>query len=296
MTKKKKMEKNDTKKEPSRMANITYIYRRSDYGGNNNGNQGIRLEHYSRHHIISYPFMNCFAIVLLWYAANENKTNEKLNNYLEKNKIEKEKISENLKTNGRVLDLSYYRGFISSISWAEANLFIGPAGCYREDDPSQKMEYCPVNMPVKQKELASKVKTAWDAVSKSRLVGNEGDKISISVNVNKLDDFVNVFIDYINYTSDIYVTRYDDWYLVKEGKKYNFWIDESDNWDIIEEKPEKFQFMLRKGDENGELKSVRVIKWGKIHNGKAYVEGVSRKLSNNQEFLKKQFVIFREDR
>ena len=184
-------------------------------------------------------------------------------------------------------------GILNWICWAQPNLFIGPSGIYREDDPSQKMEEFPIHMNPKQKELATKVKAGWSSVSSSRIVGEAGQMINISVNVDCLDDkkrntFIPAFLDYITASREVYKTRFDDWVIIKNKRKYDFWVQPFpvNSKNIQGEKVEIFRFSLKVQNENIEKNTViRLIGFQQANCGVGYASGVYRKSAESEEDL-----------
>lgn len=277
------------------MADITYYYNRLNKDKINNETLPPYM---ARHHLISYPFMHSFAIVLLWYIANDSNYQqmERLNKFFishgQSNWKDRIKIfagnNKGCNYDGGNSDVN---NCIREICWAPANLFIGPSGEYREDDPSQKMEELPNSFPDKQKELAGNTIAKWNTISKSRIVGRDGAKISIQIeNTRSLSEFINAFVNYITCSENVYKTCYNDWVVVSsQNKKYSFWVEENMSKKKIEDVPDKFKFCLRKDEPMPKQNEVivRVTDFTENSNGHKCAQGVFRKYSNGKEALKK---------
>lgn len=250
------------------MGNISYRYKRTvgGYPG-----PGALTANLSRHHIFSYPFMLTFAVVVLHYLANsdDEKALRKLEAFYRarirggipfhigefKNSALETKVDGNM-------------GSLVWICWAEPNLFIGPDGAYRDDDPSQRMEFLPLSLPEKQKKLAQTVAVKWSAVSSSRIVGREDDAIRVSFDDRKLAEFADSFLDYINYAGpggaqNIHRTTYDDWVLVKDQANardvFRFVIKTGGSKKDVEG---SFRFRLRESGMTPDRRGVSVTEYG----------------------------------
>lgn len=153
------------------------------------------------------------------------------------------------------------------ICWAEPNLFIGPSGDYRGDDASQKMENMPLSFPSEQRRLAEAVYENWAKVSTSKIVGNAGEMISVSLKDNNIPAFVDSFLDYICYIGDreprtIYQTLYSDWTVKETGansrNKYNFIMNINEDTD----KTRNFVFCLREDRKELGTEGVSIVAYG----------------------------------
>lgn len=196
--------------------NISFIYNRGDsFPGNT-----VLNNRFSRHHIISYPMMRCFAEVLLQFEKKEIVTADK--------ELREKYEKFNRAYTGQNMDEKKNR-----IAWAYSNLFIGPSSKYREDDPSQKMDKIPISFPEKRAILAKNVKLAWNKISSSYIVGESDTEISLKISENKNDvkTFLSTFIDYIldvRTEGAIHVTRLNDWVVKPDtsqsGEYYHFYF------------------------------------------------------------------------
>lgn len=237
--------------------NITYRYERT---GNYPGNGKALGAELARHHILSYPFMRSFAVVTFWYMATHEsdsiaaKAKNKLDDFYQArgvgigvngwfNTCKLFKNKSNLE-----LEVEKASGFLNWICWAESNLFIGPAGKHRLDDPSQKMDQFPLNMDKAVKHKATEVKKAWDKICASRLVGEKDQMISLSINDKELPNFVEIFVEYICLSKPkcIYESKYKDWAAYPttgKSKPHQFWLNLSQPNNDIKDK--RYKFALR---------------------------------------------------
>ena len=160
--------------------------------GNYPGN-GVLSGYMARHHVISYPFMQVYAVVAAWYCTVHNKKlinqydaffNARGVNWGAFQAVFNIPADENYVY--LEMDANQpYAGIINWVCWAESNLFIGPAGCYRLDDPSQRVDKIPLSMDTRQKKLAEAVKEAWKMVANPAVTGAAGQLIEFSININK---------------------------------------------------------------------------------------------------------------
>lgn len=236
--------------------NITYLYERTGnypYAAKVPLTAGL-----ARHHILSYPFMRSYAVVTFWYIATHGSDSikKKLDDFYKARGVGiaaggwfdtclSFKNRSNLEE-----EVNNANSFLNWICWAESNLFIGPNSDHRLDDPSQKMEEFPLNMNDTVKSQAIEVKKAWNNICKSRLVGEKGQTISLSIDDSGLSNFVEAFVKYIclSQPTDIYRSKYKDWaaHLATDTSRktpYQFWLDLSQSGNDIEDK--RYKFALR---------------------------------------------------
>lgn len=212
---------------------IRFQYLRS--GNGYVGAGGVIPQSLSRHHMISYPFMLTYWVATLFYLNRDNQYVGAFENFIQKNGIALNGGMQNfMQLFNRNLEeiVSGNIGDLNKLCWAHSNLFIGPAGKYRDDDPSQKVEECPLNMDKRQKGLSKEVIDIWSKhVSSSRIVGERDQYITVKINMEGMGIFVPKFFEYLNYTTEIYVTGYDEWAVVLENSDYKalhtFWINEN---------------------------------------------------------------------
>ncbi|MCH5255303.1 MAG: hypothetical protein J1F41_10300, partial [Lachnospiraceae bacterium] len=226
---------------------IKYLYKRM--GGFPNSNETLS-KNLARHHILSYPFMLSFSVVTFWYIATcePGAIIERLESFyrprLDNRKYVWRKACMDFKAKliaGDSVDDAM--SYMNWLCWAESNLFIGPAGRYRLDDPSQTMDKFPLYMDDRVKNGATRVKKAWDEICKSRLVGAGGDSITLKIVAGGLPNFVEAFVDYIclSQPGKIYRTAYREWAAYPDavtGKlmPHQFWLDLSQPNDDIKDK------------------------------------------------------------
>lgn len=250
------------------MGNISYRYKRPTGGYPGPGVLGANL---SRHHIFSYPFMLTYAVVTLHYLANsgDKKALGKLEAFY------RARVGggipfdvSNFKNSALETKVDETMGSLVWICWAEPNLFIGPDGACRYDDPSQRREQLPLSFPERPKKLAEAVAGKWAAASSSRIVGREGEVISVSFDDRKLADFADSFLDYIGYVGaggaqNIHRTTFGDWVVVKDemGSKNVFQFVMKIGGRVTGE-PENFRFRLRENGMTPDSKGVSVTEYG----------------------------------
>lgn len=192
----------------------------------------------ARHHIISYPFMQVYAVVAAWYCCMEEGRSlfNDYDRFFQARGINWNALQTQLAGKTSVdLEITQnlpHSGIINWVCWAESNLFIGPAGCFRKDDPSQRVDKLPLSMDAGQKALAERVVQAWNEVANPAVTGEANQFIRFTIKNTgngKLRNFVEAFLKYINHTRVIHVTRYDDWTVVPvDGGReldYSFWIN-----------------------------------------------------------------------
>ena len=134
---------------------LEYDYRRNDYphGGDTLG------AHLSRHHVVCYPHMYAFGVILLAYfqllgdALDSDAKYQKFLRYYGRWSATNDSAVHNIVRackNGQRDVLNYYddkcRNFFKEVAWTESNLFIGPSGTLRADDPGQGIDTVPVSM------------------------------------------------------------------------------------------------------------------------------------------------------
>lgn len=192
----------------------------------------------ARHHIISYPFMQVYAVVAAWYCCTEEGRSlfGDLDRFFQVRGVNWNALQTQLAGKASVFlemnPVMAHSGIINWVCWAESNLFVGPAGCYRADDPSQKIDKIPLSMDAGQKALAEKVIQTWREVANPAVKGEANQFIEFTIKNTgngKLNSFVDAFLKYINHTNVIHVTRYDDWKAVQadggQERDYSFWIN-----------------------------------------------------------------------
>lgn len=244
---------------------IKYPYERTGnypLAGAGNLNAGL-----ARHHILSFPFMLSFAVVTFWYIATHQNDAASYAEAMLDNFFRDDKRNQNgwLTLCGcfNKKDTQLYFGqeiqdaksALNWICWAESNLFIGPAGKHRIDDPSQKMDHIPLSMGATKKgkkvmDKAAEVKSVWATVCHSGNSGEDGQPITLSINDQAVPNFVKVFAEYIclSEADVIYRSKYSDWaaYLATDtsGKTpHQFWINTSRSCD--DNQKACYQFALR---------------------------------------------------
>lgn len=146
---------------------ITYTYQR---GGNANDR---RVYHnISHHHVISYPRMYELGALALCYLDRLERNDIDINARVELlagiNSLTTARVMSAvhavilLEDTGRIIyHLPSYRSEIhaclSEIAWLPMNLFTGPKGDFRSDDPSQRYDSFPPNMPRKQRDAIQNI-------------------------------------------------------------------------------------------------------------------------------------------
>lgn len=230
---------------------ITIKYRYERTGNYPGGGKALGAE-LARHHILSYPFMRSFAVVTFWYMATHGSDSikKKLDYFYGVRKVGGWfKACEPFNNQSYLEDpVNKASSFLSWICWAESNLFIGPAGRYRLDDPSQRMDKFPLYMDDRVKIGATRVKEAWVAICDSSVVGEEGAEITLNIKSDKLPNFVEAFVDYIclSKPDDIYESKYKEWAAYPttgKSKPHQFWLNLSKSGGDI--KAERYRFALR---------------------------------------------------
>lgn len=135
---------------------LEYEYRRNDYPHAGDMPLGAHL---SRHHVVCYPHMYAFGVILLAYfqllgdALDSDAPYQKFLRYYGQWSATNDSAVHNIVgncKNGQRDVLNYYddkcRNFFKEVAWTESNLFIGPSGTLRADDPGQGIDTVPVSM------------------------------------------------------------------------------------------------------------------------------------------------------
>ena len=108
---------------------------------------------------------------------------------------------------------------LTKVAWTEMNLFIGPAGIYRDDDPSQRNDKLPKGMPETTKTALKEVMTTIKSFSSSlpHVTGSGGDTQCARMSQKAFENITNTFLDKIKVTPRTYDSKVSDWYI-KIGK------------------------------------------------------------------------------
>lgn len=204
----------------------------------------------SRHHIISYPFMMSFSVVTYYYLATAGSDEDwqLLTDFFNARGAvipNKTTIKNNFSKENLEASVNTHFSELNRMSWAESNLFIGPNSSYRDDDPSQKRDECPVSMADK-KPKADDLLRKWTSVSSSKIVGAADEAISIKIEDRNLPAFCRAFLTYINDGTSVYHTKYSDWCVTCESGRhkeiYPFYIPKNPPSAF---ESESFKFSLR---------------------------------------------------
>ena len=107
----------------------------------------------SHHHRLSMPHIYALGAIVMAAAATNSQIHDAFNslllNYYGPNMGLGQNSLPNVEYGDNVIKVYYpddnqvLRGILSRISWTDDNLFVGPAGKYRNDDPSQQNDKIP---------------------------------------------------------------------------------------------------------------------------------------------------------
>ena len=206
-------------KEREVMSGITYHYKeRGDYPYN-----GKKLEDsLARHHIISYPHMYEFGVIVLAYFQilyNEDRLeqDECFKKFSQYYNISNHLVTGILKKRKEYKIFDYEKeakGVLNQIAWTQANIFVGPAGKYRCDDPEQGKDGIPLSMrnsfsPKIQSIRSNKGIPGSPAMQKGS-IGN------IAIGKTEICNIGKIFMNALPETRNLHNTKVGDWAAVQE--------------------------------------------------------------------------------
>ncbi len=221
---------------------IYYHYARGDYCGRGEKNNN---DYVSRHHAISYPHMYMFGVVLLAYfqiewnsfegnESNRSKRLERIDLFQKFQKYYGESSATNSSSIQSILkdhmnegdDLFNYtdrncQNFFMQVAWTDANLFMGPAGKFRSDDPGQGLDGIPLTLG--SDEFIKKLGELRDAHFITGLPAmNQNQPSNSWINLEK-EDIAYIAKEYLQHLPKSiirqrpYETRVSDWCAVVES-------------------------------------------------------------------------------
>lgn len=215
---------------------ISYYYER---GGTAAGE--VASNRLSHHHVIAYPYMYYLGVISLCYLrhlkdekdASYKSSIQKLleachapNLNLESLDSAVKKIVCTSKSGKKNFSLS--RGaqideVLTKVAWMPMNLFTGPCGQIRAEDPGQGYDTMPVGMRSKQKEKLESIISAIKTYNHSSIPheqGAGGSTQSISFNnVTYFSKLANEFLSCLDSRMGCYDSSVSDW-LIESNKKY----------------------------------------------------------------------------
>lgn len=200
---------------------ITYTYQR---GGNANDR---RVYHnISHHHVISYPRMYELGALALCYLDRLERNDIDINARVELlagiNSLTTARVMSAvhavilLEDTGRIIyHLPSYRSEIhaclSEIAWLPMNLFTGPKGDFRSDDPSQRYDSFPPNMPRKQRDAIQNIINGILKYCTSRIPNESGESGTVRFSQKSFNCLMDIFFSNINLCLPCYDSKVADW-------------------------------------------------------------------------------------
>lgn len=205
---------------------ISYYYHRGEK------NRNDLSPSISRHHVISYPRMYYLGVLALCYLKSQPEiVSEKVKLLKDVCGNQNLNIEEALKHVNNCVegkfsipsDVPIVQEVLNEIAWMPMNLFTGPSGNFRIDDPSQRNESLPEKMSDEQKGALKKIIGGLKEYSHSfipHIEGEGGSTKSVHFdNENQFNDLAKLFLE--NIKSDKPLSCYDselsDWRI---GTKY----------------------------------------------------------------------------
>lgn len=196
-----------------------YEYRRSDYSGNG---RALNSSNLSRHHTIAYPHMYEFGVILLSYfqllrdKLDQDPCFLRFQDYYRgRNEVSSQTIQTILSRHTGELNGEFdyreneCRGFFKTVAWTESNLFTGPAGKFRRNDPGQGMDQIPVSSEASA--FIRKLKELRGAGIEGSIPVNQGENGWINLREDKLCSIARGFIEALPQTSRLLETKVRDW-------------------------------------------------------------------------------------
>jgi len=206
---------------------LNYTYRR--LGAAPGGVLNNRL---SNHHVISYPRMYFLGIAALARAKNDIKYRSILTPLLGHG-INMNAVLDAVKCDGKKFSYGDNNPLINqvlyAIAWKPINLFIGPSGTFRTDDPSQKYDKLPNGMPKDRQEALNSLMSCIKTNMKSVIPNSEGDG-GVNKAVNMTDAEFNAvtesFIKNIKNVLAAYSSKVSDWVINSGTVNYKVSFDD----------------------------------------------------------------------
>lgn len=202
---------------------IEYDYKRNNYVG---GGKVYDSDNISRHHIVSYPHMFEFGTILLAYfqiLGDGLLGDLYFKRFLEYYGVHS---STNLSTIQTILkeqrsglrDAFNYcekncRNFFMTVAWTDANLFTGPAGKLRADDPGQSVDGVPSSLTLNSFETAL-INIRMSGIIKGKPALSKGERGSINLEERKIAEIAREYIRNLPNITCPYETRVSDWLAV----------------------------------------------------------------------------------
>ncbi|MBD5470809.1 MAG: hypothetical protein HDR19_06800 [Lachnospiraceae bacterium] len=195
----------------------------------------------SHHHVISYPRMYYLGVLSLCYlkklkTTNESAANAKMQTLLNACRIPNLPVANavNAVSNTEPDRFNIPEGnnniqnTLYGIAWMPQNLFIGPAGKIRLDDPSQNNDKLPIGMPNAQKRNINQIITGLNLYSHSNIphvcgAGGQTNAVAFD-NEADFNRLVELFFDNIGGTCGCYDSKISDWLIgVNNNSRINYY-------------------------------------------------------------------------
>lgn len=194
---------------------IRYYYERGGDGPPTNPNGTL-----SNHHVLSYPHMYALGVIVLATAVADtdfrNRCSDVLGNYYNDNKgggvqLTSEKLPDLTDNKISFVDKKdQIDPILKKIAWTHDNLFVGPSGKYRDDDPSQGTDGIPIS--VGRWDFPNTMQTLFREIKS--YVANEKDQIgTINIEEHKMKRIAEGFIRAIRWREQAMPeeSRVSDW-------------------------------------------------------------------------------------
>lgn len=201
---------------------LEYEYRRNDYPHAGDMPLGAHL---SRHHVVCYPHMYAFGVILLAYfqllgdALDSDAPYQKFLRYYGQWSATNDSAVHNIvraRINGQRDVLNYCddkcRNFFKEVAWTKSNLFIGPSGKLRADDPGQGIDAVPVSMG--QDGFIRRLMELRGGRISGNIPMSEDQVGFINLDVNAISDIARGYLDKLPDVPVLHESRVSDWRAV----------------------------------------------------------------------------------
>lgn len=195
----------------------------------------------SKHHIISYPHMFALGVIYVtWLRENSGKEHAQYGQacqtllvflqsrgfavdqaYLEQllqNTLQGESGRYRLlNESGSHQSAGQLQSFLNQFSWMDSNLFIGPSGAFRCDDPSQKIDKLPLSLPESQKKMIRQLITLKKEYLPSVIPNQSGTRGTITCPQKGAEELVFQLEQLLGASArGIYESKVSDWGAVRD--------------------------------------------------------------------------------
>lgn len=211
---------------------VRYDYSRNDYSRNDYSEERKTFgSNLTRHHTIAYPHMYEFGVIILTYFQLLRDHLDKdpcflrfQDYYRGQNAVNVRMIHTILSEHtGELHDEVNYRenkcrNFFMTVAWTKANLFTGPAGKLRRNDPGQGVDQVPLSSDASA--FIRKLKELRASGIEGQIPVNQGDNGWINLREDKIYKIAREFIRALPSTACLFETKVRDWRAVLYGNGF----------------------------------------------------------------------------